>query len=266
MYDRFDRNIHYLRISVTDRCNLRCKYCMPEKGINPLRHKDILSYEEIASFTKIAVGNGIDKVRITGGEPLTRKNVVHLIQLLATIDGIKDLSLTTNGILLAEFAGRLKDAGLNRVNISLDTIDPDRYGEITRGGDLNRVMQGIDAAERAGLFPIKINCVVANSSDEPDATGVKAFCKSRKFDVRFIHQMDLETGKYAPVEGGTGGDCKKCDKLRLSSDGNLRPCLFSDLSFNVRKFGAEKAMQMAIDAKPECGTMSVQNKFNVIGG
>jgi GTP 3',8-cyclase len=212
------------------------------------------------------VGNGIDKVRITGGEPLTRKNVVHLIQLLATIDGIKDLSLTTNGILLAEFAGRLKDAGLNRVNISLDTIDPDRYGEITRGGDLNRVMQGIDAAERAGLFPIKINCVVANSSDEPDATGVKAFCKSRKFDVRFIHQMDLETGKYAPVEGGTGGDCKKCDKLRLSSDGNLRPCLFSDLSFNVRKFGAEKAMQMAIDAKPECGTMSVQNKFNVIGG
>jgi len=266
MYDRYDRNIHYLRISVTDRCNLRCKYCMPEKGIKPLRHEDILSYEEIASFTKIAVGNGIDKVRITGGEPLTRKNVVHLIQLLANIDGIKDLSLTTNGILLAEFAGQLKDAGLNRVNISLDTIDPDRYGEITRGGDLNRVMQGIDAAETAGLFPIKINCVVAESSDEPDATGVKAFCNSRKFNVRFIHQMDLEAGKYAPVEGGTGGDCKKCNKLRLSSDGNLRPCLFSDLSFNVRTFGAEKAMQMAIDAKPECGTISVQNKFNVIGG
>lgn len=266
MYDRYNRNIHYLRISVTDRCNLRCKYCMPEKGMKLLRHGDILSYEEIASFTKVAVRNGIDKVRITGGEPLTRKNIVHLIQLLANIDGIKDLSLTTNGILLGEFATPLKDAGLNRVNVSLDSIDPDRYKKITRGGDFHRVMQGIDSAEMAGLLPIKINCVVNTSSDEPDALGVKAFCKGRKFNVRFIHQMDLEAGKYAPVEGGTGGNCKLCNKLRLSSDGNLRPCLFNDLSFNVRKLGYEKAIRMAIDAKPECGTKSVQNRFNVIGG
>jgi cyclic pyranopterin phosphate synthase len=239
---------------------------MPEEGITSLKHEDILSYEEIASFTRIAVGNGIDKVRITGGEPLIRKNIVHLIQLLANIDGIKDLSLTTNGILLTEFAEKLKDAGLQRVNISLDTVDPDRYKEITRGGDFHRVMQGMDAAEMAGLLPIKINCVVNKSSDEPDALGVKAFCKRRKFNVRFIHQMDLETGTYAPVEGGTGGNCKKCNKLRLSSDGNLRPCLFNDLSFNVRKLGAEKAIRMAIEAKPECGTQSLQNRFNVIGG
>lgn len=266
MYDRYRRNIHYLRISVTDRCNLRCRYCMPEKGIKLLRHEDILSYEEIVSFTRVAVEKGIDKVRITGGEPLTRKNIVYLIRLLAKVDGIKDLSLTTNGILLSEFAMPLKDAGLNRVNVSLDAVDPERYGEITRGGDFHRVMRGIDAAETAGLLPIKINCVVAKSSDEPDALGVKAFCESRKFHVRFIHRMDLETGEYAPVEGGTGGDCRLCNKLRLSSDGNLRPCLFNDLSFNVRELGPEKAIEMAIDAKPECGTKSVRNRFNVIGG
>jgi cyclic pyranopterin phosphate synthase len=239
---------------------------MPEKGIKLLRHEDILSFEEITSFTKIAVENGIDKVRITGGEPLTRKNIAYLIQLLAGIDGIKDLSLTTNGIFLSEFAMPLKDAGLHRVNVSLDTVDPEKFKEITRGGDFLRVMRGIAAAEMAGLLPIKINCVVNRSSDEPDALGVKAFCDSRKFNVRFIHQMNLETGEYAPVEGGTGGDCKLCDKLRLSSDGNLRPCLFNDLSFNVRELGSEKAIRMAVEAKPECGTKSVENKFNVIGG
>ena len=239
---------------------------MPEKGIKLLRHEDILSYEEIVSFTRVAVEKGIDKVRITGGEPLTRKNIVYLIRLLAKVDGIKDLSLTTNGILLSEFAMPLKDAGLNRVNVSLDAVDPERYGEITRGGDFHRVMRGIDAAETAGLLPVKINCVVAKSSDEPDALGVKAFCESRKFHVRFIHRMDLETGEYAPVEGGTGGDCRLCNKLRLSSDGILRPCLFNDLSFNVRELGPEKAIEMAIDAKPECGTKSVRNRFNVIGG
>jgi cyclic pyranopterin phosphate synthase len=239
---------------------------MPDNGIKPLRHEDILSFEEIVSFTEIAVKKGINKVRLTGGEPLVRKNIVHLIQMLANIDGIKDLSLTTNGILLKEFARPLKDAGLQRVNISLDTVDPDKYREITRVGDLNRVMQGISAAEMAGLRPIKINCVVKKSSGEADALGVKAFCKSRKCDVRFIHQMNLETGEYSPVEGGTGGNCKLCNKLRLSSDGKLRPCLFNDHSFNVRTLGAEKAIRMAIDAKPECGTKSVQNKFNVIGG
>ena len=266
MYDRYNRNIHYLRISVTDRCNLRCKYCMPEKGIKLLRHGDILSFEEIVSFTRVAVEKGVDKVRITGGEPLTRKNIAYLIQLLADIDGIKDLSLTTNGILLEEFAKSLKHAGLNRVNVSLDTVDPERYREITRGGDFDRVMRGISAAEKTGLLPIKINCVVNKSSDEPDALGEKAFCESRKFNVRFIHQMNLETGEYAPVEGGTGGNCSLCDKLRLSSDGRLRPCLFNDLSFNVRELGSERAIRMAIEAKPECGTKSARNTFNAIGG
>lgn len=266
MYDRYNRKIHYLRISVTDRCNLRCIYCMPPKGIMPLKREDILSFEEIASFTKIAVANGIDKARITGGEPLIRNNIAYLIRLLADIDGIKDLSLTTNGILLKDFAKPLKDAGLKRVNVSLDTVDPETYKAITRGGDFERVMQGVDAAEKAGLLPIKINCVVKESSGEPDAVRVKAFCESRKFNVRFIRKMNLETGEYAVVEGGTGGNCKLCNKLRLSSDGNLRPCLFNDLSFNIRKLGAEKAIQMAIEAKPEFGTRCSQNRFNMIGG
>ena len=266
MYDRYNRKVNYLRISVTDRCNLRCVYCMPERGIIRIKHQNILSYEEIISFTKIAAASGIDKVRVTGGEPLIRKNIVYFFKLLAKVDGIKDISLTTNGILLAEYAKRLKNVGLQRVNISLDTLDPAKYKSITRGGDISKVMQGIEAAEKANLFPIKINCVVNTSSAEPDAVRVKAFCESRNLRVRFIHRMNLETGEYAVVEGGTGGNCILCNKLRLTSDGNLRPCLFSDLSFNIRKLGAVKAINMAIEAKPEYGTRSLENTFSAVGG
>ena len=126
MYDRFNRNINYLRISVTDRCNLRCIYCMPEKGIHLLRHEDILSFDEIADFTRVAVANGVTKVRITGGEPLVRKGIVTLVGMISAIKGIKDLSMTTNGVLLKQFAQDLRAAGLQRVNISLDTIDPEK--------------------------------------------------------------------------------------------------------------------------------------------
>jgi cyclic pyranopterin phosphate synthase len=145
-------------------------------------------------------------------------------------------------------------------------MDPEKYRVITRGGDLHKVMQGIDAAEKAGLLPIKINCVVKASSDEPDARDVKAFCERRNLMVRFIHQMNLEAGEYAVVEGGSGGDCKVCNKIRLSSDGNLRPCLFDDRSFNVREHGAEKAIQLALEAKPEFGTLCNDHAFYMIGG
>src|SRR5664280_2578531 len=160
MLDRFNREINYLRISVTDRCNLRCRYCMPEEGIRLLRHEDILSFDEITGFTKAAVRNGITKVRITGGEPLVRKGIVSLVKMVASIDGIKDLSMTTNGVMLKEFALDLKKAGLHRVNISLDTADPDRFSQITRGGNINDVMSGIISAKDAGLLPVKINCVI----------------------------------------------------------------------------------------------------------
>jgi cyclic pyranopterin phosphate synthase len=128
------------------------------------------------------------------------------------------------------------------------------------------VIRGIDAAEQEGLLPIKINCVVKKSSDEPDAVRVRAFCERRKLIVRFIHQMNLETGEYSVVEGGTGGNCKMCNKLRLSSDGNLRPCLFSELSFNIRRLGAEPAIRMAVASKPEFGTRNLKAGFSTIGG
>lgn len=266
MFDSYNRSINYLRISITDRCNLRCKYCMPENGIQLLQHGDILSLEEIVDFTKVAVEKGINKVRVTGGEPLVRKGVVNLIQLLSDIKGIKDLSMTTNGILLEDFAKPLADAGLKRINISLDTVDADKYYTLTRGGDLKQVIKGIVAAKTASLAPIKINCVVNESSEEHDAIGVKDFCKRMELEVRFIHRMNLHTGEFEIVEGGSGGNCELCNRLRLSSDGKLRPCLFNDIAINIRETGYEQAIDMAIAQKPECGTVSSMNKFNEIGG
>ena len=266
MQDKFNRHINYLRISVTDKCNLRCVYCMPEEGIKLLKHSDILNLEEIYEFTKIAVHHGINKVRITGGEPLVRRNILSLITLLSQIKELADLSMTTNALLLDEYADSLSEAGLKRVNISLDTMDPVRFRNITRGGDIFKVLNGIKAAKKAGLTPIKINCVVSAASNEPDALSVKAFCEKEELEIRFIHQMNLRTGKFSVVEGGTGGDCRICNKLRLTSDGYLRPCLFNDLKYNIRELGAQNAIKMALDTKPECGTYNRQNQFNEIGG
>lgn len=141
MFDSYNRHINYLRVSVTDRCNLRCEYCMPAEGISLMQHSDILRFEEIVEVVKIAVGLGVDKVRITGGEPLVRKGIVELVSMISKVDGIKDLGMTTNGILLEEFALPLKNAGLHRINISLDTVEEERYFKITRGGDLRKVMK-----------------------------------------------------------------------------------------------------------------------------
>lgn len=266
MYDPFNRKINYLRISITDRCNLRCVYCMPSEGIKLLNHQEILRFEEIIEFAKVAVNKGIDKIRITGGEPLVRKGVVDFINELSKINGITDLSMTTNGVLLEEFAEPLKKAGLQRLNISLDTIDEIKYKEITRGGHIQDVFRGIKAAQKWGLSPIKINCVISKSAEEPDATAVKEFCDNENLQIRFIHQMDLLQGHFSIVEGGEGGNCITCNRLRLSSNGLLRPCLFNDVSIDIRKEGYEKAIEKAIALKPECGTKSIQNKFNQIGG
>lgn len=266
MYDRFNRHINYLRISVTDRCNLRCRYCMPEEGVTMLNHKEILSFEEIVEVVNAGVNNGIDKVRITGGDPLVRKNIEELIRLLSEIDGIKDLAMTTNGILLEKYAEILAKSGLHRVNISLDTVDPEKYYHITRGGDINKVFSGIEAAKKAGLLPVKINCVVEKSSEEPDALAVKKFCAENDLEVRFIHQMDLKNGSFSVVEGGDGGNCIKCHRLRLTANGKIKPCLFNDIEYDVRELGAEQALKKAVENKPECGTMNNLNKFHNIGG
>jgi GTP 3',8-cyclase len=266
MFDRFNRNLNYLRISVTDRCNLRCTYCMPEEGIRLFNHSEILTYNEIAGFTKVAASNGVTKVRITGGEPLVRKGISALVRMLSDIEGITDLSMTTNGTLLKQFAGELKAAGLKRVNISLDTIDPVKFKEITRNGNLNDVFEGITAAIDAGLSPVKINCVISKSKEEEEAKGVTKYCKDNNLEIRYIRQMDLVRGHFSVVEGGTGGNCELCNRLRLTSNGKLKPCLFSNLEFDIRELGYERAIQMAVEAKPECGTQNDTGSFYNIGG
>jgi cyclic pyranopterin phosphate synthase len=239
---------------------------MPEEGVPMMSHNDVLSFDEIVEFTRLAVSKGIDKVRITGGEPLVRKGIVSLVKMLADIDGIKDLSMTTNGALLPRFAEDLKKAGLHRVNISLDSMNSDRFREITRLGNLDEVLKGIDAAEKAGLLPIKLNCVIKENSQEEDARAVKAFAEKRGFDVRFIHQMSLDEGSFSVVEGGEGGHCGTCNRLRLSADGKLFPCLFSDIGYSIRKLGGEEALNLALKNKPKSGTTSVGHEFYNIGG
>ncbi len=164
MFDSYNRRINYLRISVTDRCNLRCTYCMPAEGIVLMKHSDILSFEEIMQVVDAALMLGVDKIRLTGGEPLVRKGIVKLIEMIASRPGIQDLGMTTNGQLLEQFAQPLKDAGLHRINVSLDTLNPDKYRQITRGGEIDNVLKGIDSAVKSGLSPVKIKCVISKSS------------------------------------------------------------------------------------------------------
>lgn len=266
MFDKFNRKINYLRISVTDRCNLRCVYCMPPEGVELLRHDDILSFDEIVEVAKVAVALGVNKVRITGGEPLVRKGIVNLVKMISQINGITDFGMTTNGIFLEKFATQLKEAGLHRVNVSLDTLDAEKYRQITRTGKLDDVLRGIDAAIHAGLKPVKINCVVEHNSSEPDALAVKEFAVKHGLQVRFIPKMNLETGVFGRVENGDGGNCKACNRLRLTANGKIKPCLFSNLEYDVRQLGPEKAIRVAISEKPKSGTVNLMNHFSNIGG
>lgn len=266
MFDRYNRHIHYLRISVTDRCNLRCRYCMPEEGVRWVSPDEILTFEEITDVVKAAVSAGIDKFRLTGGEPLVRKNITRLVAMIAEVKGVKDLGMTTNGLLLKQYATDLKKAGLHRVNISLDTTDPEKFRQITRGGDIREVLEGIEAARNARLSPLKLNCVVLRSSDEEDARLVRKFAEIQGLQVRFIRQMDLDEGDFSVVEGGTGGDCSICNRLRLTANGMLKPCLFSDHEFPVRKLGADVALAEAVRSKPLKGCYNNKGSFYNIGG
>ena len=266
MFDSYNRSINYLRVSITDRCNLRCVYCMPEEGIRLINHAEIISYEEILEVIREGIRLGITKVRITGGEPLVRKGIVSLVEMIAQLEGITDFGMTTNGILLEKFATDLSKAGLHRVNISLDTINPEKYRQITRGGEIEKVFAGIKAAREAGISPIKINCVVKNSSREPDALEVGEFCRKNDLEVRFIHEMDLDTGCFTLVEGGDGGNCKNCNRLRLTANGMIKPCLFTNLQYSIRELGIREAMIRGINTKPEKGEVNNHNLFHNIGG
>jgi cyclic pyranopterin phosphate synthase len=239
---------------------------MPEEGIKLFSHNDILTFDEIAGFTKVAVSHGVTKVRITGGEPLVRKGVANLVRMISEIEGIEDLSMTTNGTLLKGFAHELRNAGLQRVNISLDTVDPVKFANLTRTGILNDVFEGIEAAKNAGLLPVKINCVIKDSKEEADARMVADFCLKNDLAIRYIHQMDLLHGHFSVVDGGSGGDCSICNRLRLTSNGKLKPCLFNDVEFDIRELGFEKAISLASAMKPECSSKNVTGEFYNIGG
>ncbi len=275
--DSFERPISYLRISVTDRCNFRCLYCRPAEGIGLRRSHEILRFEEIERVARAAASLGINKVRLTGGEPLVRKGVVDLVEMLASIPGLDDISMTTNGALLAKYAEDLAQAGLKRVNVSLDSLKEERFREITRGGRLNDTLAGIDAARRAGLSPIKVNMLVVRGLNDDETLDFARLSKDG-WHVRYIELMplgpsvewrgvsvgeirgEIEThlGSLEPAKVDLGGGparyyrlpgvqgtigfiaplsecfCEGCNRLRLTADGRLRPCLLSDEEIDIR--------------------------------
>ncbi len=190
LIDRFKRRVSYVRLSVTDRCDFRCVYCMAE-DMQFLPRKQILSLEEIARLAQAFVGLGVSKIRLTGGEPLVRRNILSLVENIAALDGLRELALTTNGSQLPKLAPQLKQAGLSRINISLDSLQPDRFRKITRTGDLANVLRGIDAAQAAGFKHTKINSVILNGRNEDEVLDLLEFCRKRQLDISFIEEMPL---------------------------------------------------------------------------
>ncbi len=197
MIDQYERDINYLRVSVTDRCNLRCTYCMPKEGLSLIGHDDILRYEEILRIIRVATGEGITKVRITGGEPLVRRGVAEFIASLRTIPALKDISLTTNGILLETHAERLFAAGMRRINISLDSLNAEKYARITGGGDIHAVLSGIRKVRETGFDPIKINIVAIKGFNDDEVLDFARLTLSNPYQIRFIELMPLGTAGAA---------------------------------------------------------------------
>ncbi|HET9910332.1 MAG TPA: GTP 3',8-cyclase MoaA [Anaerolineales bacterium] len=305
--DRFGRPITYLRISVTDRCNLRCVYCLPEAGVQWQPREDQLSAEEIACITEAAARGGVKRVRLTGGEPLVRPDILEIVARLSSIPGIEEVSLTTNAMLLERLARPLAQAGLRRVNISLDTLDPDKFKRITRGGDIDRLWRGIAAAEDAGLAPLKLNTVVVNGLNADELPALARLTIENPWHIRFIELMPVgnaqnwgegfpvQPDRYIsvqkmqaclssfdlhPVATPTGNGpartfcipgalgtvgfisplgehfCQNCNRLRLTADGYLRPCLLLDGEVNIREAVRTGKpllpfLQKAVDAKPQ---------------
>jgi cyclic pyranopterin phosphate synthase len=239
---------------------------MPAEGLKLFSHDEILSFEQIVEFTRVAAGLGITKIKLTGGEPLVRHGITDLVAMLAEIDGIDDLGMTTNAVLLPKYARQLADAGLGRVNVSLDTTNPGRFSMLTRGGEIEKVFDGVTAAVEAGLTPIKLNCVAGTFTSRSDIDSVKEFADKNRLGFRVIRLMDFENGKFSIVHGGTGGDCKQCSRLRLTSNGFVRPCLFSDIAFDVNELGNEKAIKNAIEYKPQIGGPCSHKWMHGIGG
>jgi cyclic pyranopterin phosphate synthase len=301
--DSLGRRINYLRLSVTDRCNLRCFYCMPEEGIVKTVHDAVLTYEEMLLISEAAVGIGIEKIRITGGEPLVRAGIVHFLERLSGLSGLRHLALTTNGLFLAEMAADLYRAGVQRLNVSLDSLDPRTFGRITRGGELKSVLAGLDASEHAGFPPPKINCVVMRGVNDNELLDFAELTLQRGNSVRFIEYMpvvkeegwqrfcisgeeilqriatryDLEQLDKGPYSGPSrdfripgargsigiitavsGHFCQNCNRIRVTSTGRAKGCLFADDSIDLMPFlrpvdrdGLAGALRGMVAVKPE---------------
>ena len=268
MFDRYNRDISYLRISVTDRCNLRCIYCMPPRGV-PLHTRDrILSYEEIVRIVEEAVRLGISKVRLTGGEPLVRKNIDHLILCLKNIKGVKEVALTTNGVLLSKMAVDLKQAGLDRINISLDTLDPEKYRTLTGASDLDKVLEGIGATLKAGFKNTKLNMVLIPDINLGCVEKMEKFCREKGLLLQRINHYSLHEllQTQQNYEAERPLSCEQCNRIRLTADGKLKPCLFSDREYPVDLEDIASSLQEAIINKPEHGTRCTVRGNWEIGG
>jgi len=314
--DKFNRTIDYMRISITDRCNLRCVYCMTSDGLRLIEHKEILSYEEIIRIVRIASGLGVRKIRITGGEPLAREDITSLTSSIKNILGIEDLSITTNGVLLEKYAEKLRESGVDRVNVSLDSLRPERFKEITRGGDINVVLRGIETARKSGLLPVKINMIPIKGLNGDEIIDFARITLNSDYHVRFIEFMPFgsrgfwSVDKYIPcdeiksivetlgpltpvrvrkkgpskyfrlkdaqgvigfISAITHHFCEECNRLRLTSNGKLKPCLFSETEIDLKpalRGGApddeiERLLRLAIEIKPERHNISDRSDLNI---
>lgn len=319
LIDSFGRQITYLRISLTTNCNLKCVYCMPPDGIPVAQSEELLSNDEIVSIVRSAAGEGLRRVRLTGGEPLLRKGLVSLVCELAAIQGIEEITMTTNAILLERMASSLAKAGLKRVNVSLDTLDAEKFRRITRGGCLDRVYKGITTAERAGLQPIKINTVVVRGMNDGELRDFANLSVDHSWNIRFIELMpfgnskdwgagfppadqryyslqemhkDLAAFNLQPADTPPGNGpartfripgalgtvgfispvgehfCESCDRLRLTADGSLRPCLLNDNEVPVREILREgesviPALHKSLACKPQAHALIEGNLPNL---
>lgn len=265
MLDSFDREINYMRISVTDRCNLKCLYCIPEEEIIKKHHNDILRYEEIYSIVKEASKLGVSKVRITGGEPLVRKNIEELIKMIRRIEDINIISMTTNGILLKPIAYKLKEAGLDSINISLDTLDYERYKMITRGGNLQDVIIGIEEAHKLN-FKLKINVVIYDDISKKELPELYKYAESINAELQTIKFYNINEQKEDNAEYDRPMKCKYCNRIRLLSDGYLLSCLHSDIKVKVDFNDIRGSIMKCINIKPKNGSHSNVKSLSMIGG
>ena len=295
MIDKFGRDITYMRLSVTDKCNLRCRYCMPVEGVCLKEHKEMLTEDEMITAVEAAASLGVKKLRITGGEPLVKRNIVSICRRAAAVEGIREVCLTTNGLMLPKLAKDLKDAGVKRINLSLDTLDPEKYAYITRIGTLDDFMAGLNAALDAGFEKIKINAVLIGGFNDNEIVPLAELTKQYPVDMRFIEMMpmydsgDFQEASFVPntkvlealpdavpaesdggvaklyrLPGALGNVglisplnahfCGTCNRIRLTADGKIKPCLHSDAEYSIKGMdfdGMKAELEKAIWNKPQ---------------